>query len=56
MIASVGVLITVILIAAAVGALVDAAQTCARLGNGVHTVGNATYSCAPGSFYVTYGR
>lgn len=55
-IASIGVLITFILIAAAVGGMVDAAQTCTRLGNGVHTVGNATYSCAPGSFYVTYGR
>jgi hypothetical protein len=55
-IAGLGVLVSLIIVAIAAGALVDAAQTCARLGDGVHTIGNATYSCAPGSFYVTYPR
>lgn len=55
-IAGIGVLATLIIVAIAAGALVDAAQTCARLGDGVHVIGNATYSCAPGSFYVSYPR
>ncbi|MFE5409345.1 hypothetical protein [Microbacterium sp. NPDC056569] len=55
-IGGVGVVMTLIIVAVAVGALVDAAQTCARLGDGVHIIGNATYSCAPGSFYVSYPR
>jgi ABC-type transport system involved in multi-copper enzyme maturation permease subunit len=55
-IAGLGVLATLIIVAIVGSTLVDAAQTCARLGDGVHIVGNATYSCAPGSFYVTYPR
>ncbi|MDQ7877438.1 hypothetical protein Q9R08_05550 [Microbacterium sp. QXD-8] len=55
-VAGLGVLLTLVIVAVAGGALVDAAQTCARLGDGVHTIGNATYSCAPGSFYVSYPR
>jgi hypothetical protein len=33
--------------------LVQAAQECARLGNGVHIVGNSTYTCTPTSFNVS---
>jgi hypothetical protein len=55
-IAGLGVLVTLIIVSIAAGALVDAAQTCARLGDGVHVIGIATYSCAPGSFYVSYPR
>lgn len=52
-ISSIGVLITVILIVAAVSALVGAAQMCAQLGTGVHVVGSATCTCTPTSFYVS---
>lgn len=51
-----GVLVTIVLIAVVVGGLANAAQTCAQLGDGVHVVGSATYTCAPGSFYVSYSR
>jgi len=51
-IAGVGLLVAAVVIAVAVPALVDAAQTCARLGDGVHQIGDATYTCAPGSFSV----
>lgn len=33
--------------------LVQAAQECARLGNGIHVVGNSTYTCTPTSFNVS---
>lgn len=52
-IASVGVALTILVIALAVPAFVDAANTCARLGDGVHTVGNSTYTCTPTSFNVS---
>ena len=54
-IAGVGLLVAAVVIALAVPALVDAAQTCARLGDGVHQLGDATYTCAPGSFRVHHG-
>lgn len=52
-ISSIGVLVTVIVIAMVVATLVDAAQTCAQLGTGVHVVGSSTYTCTPTSFYVS---
>ncbi len=55
-ISGIGVLITLIIVAFIGSTLFDAAQTCARLGDGIHTVGSATYTCAPGSFYVSYPR
>jgi len=54
-IAGVGLLVAAVVIAVAVPALVDAAQTCARLGDGVHQIGDAQYTCAPGSFSVHHG-
>jgi hypothetical protein len=50
-----GVLLLVIVAAFAVPALVDAAQTCARLGDGVHELNGATYTCTPTSFSVHRG-
>lgn len=55
-IAGLGVLTTLVIVAFVGSTLIDAAQTCARLGDGVHLVGTATYTCAPGSFYVGYPR
>ncbi|MGJ4844139.1 DUF4190 domain-containing protein [Leifsonia sp. Le1] len=52
-IAAVGIAVTGLIVALVVPAFVDAAQTCARLGDGVHVVGNATYTCTPTSFYVS---
>jgi len=52
-IASVGVALTILVVALAVPAFIDAANTCARLGDGVHTVGNSTYTCTPTSFNVS---
>ncbi|SKA96541.1 hypothetical protein SAMN06295879_2264 [Agreia bicolorata] len=54
-IAGLGVLFIVIIAAVAVPALIDAAQTCARLGNGVHELNGATYTCTPSSFNVHRG-
>lgn len=54
-ISSVGVTITVLVVVFAVSALVGAAEMCASLGDGVHTVGGATYTCTPTSFHVSYG-
>jgi len=54
-IASAALLTLAIILAVTVPALVDAAQTCGRLGDGVHQVGSATYTCAPGSFHVHRG-
>jgi hypothetical protein len=51
-IASVSLLLCVLALATVVPALVDAAQTCERLGDGVHEIGNATYTCTPTSFNV----
>jgi hypothetical protein len=55
-IAGLGVLVTILIVALVIGTLIDASQTCAQLGDGVHVIGSATYTCAPGSFYVTYPR
>jgi len=54
-IGGVGVAVTVLIVAVVVPTLLDAALTCARLGAGVHVLGNATYTCTPSSFYVRYG-
>lgn len=50
-----GVLFLVVFAAVAVPALVDAAQTCARLGDGVHELDGATYTCTPNGFNVQRG-
>ena len=39
-------------VATAVPTLIDASQTCARLGDGVHELDGATYTCTPTSFSV----
>ncbi|WP_426321616.1 DUF4190 domain-containing protein [Microbacterium sp. E-13] len=52
-IGSIGVLVTALAGGVAFTALVDAAQTCARLGTGVHVMGSSTYTCTPTSFYVS---
>jgi len=54
-ISSIGVIITILVTSFAVSTLVGAAQTCARLGDGVHTIGSSTYTCTPTSFYVSFG-
>lgn len=54
-IAGIGVAATLVIVFVVGATLVDASQTCARLGEGVHTVGPATYTCGPGSFSVRYG-
>ncbi len=51
-IAGVGVTVTLLILGAIVPNLVDAAQTCAELGTGVHEVGSSTYTCTPTSFHV----
>ena len=51
-IASIGIAIAVLIAALTIPMLVDAALTCQRLGEGVHQVGNATYTCTPTSFRV----
>jgi len=53
-ISSIGVVITIVVTSFAVSTLVGAAQTCARLGDGIHTIGSATYTCTPTSFYVSF--
>ncbi|HEY9308505.1 MAG TPA: DUF4190 domain-containing protein [Microbacterium sp.] len=52
-ISAIGVVITIVVTTFAVSTLVGAAQTCARLGDGVHTIGSSTYTCTPTSFYVS---
>ena len=54
-VAALGIVVSAIVVIVSVSALVDAAQTCARLGDGVHVVGNSTYTCTPTSFYVHTG-
>jgi hypothetical protein len=49
----VGVVFLGSVVAVAVPTLVHAGQVCSQLGNGVHVVGNATYTCTPTSFNVT---
>ncbi|KRC61000.1 hypothetical protein ASE14_08600 [Agromyces sp. Root81] len=51
-IGSIGVAITLLFLGLAVPTLIDAAQTCAQLGDGVHQVGQSTYTCTPTSFSV----
>ena len=50
-----GLLILGVILALALPPIIDAVQTCAELGDGVHVVGNATYTCAPGSSSVHSG-
>lgn len=54
-IAAVGVAFIAVLLIVLVPVLVDAAQTCSRLGEGVHVVGGSTYTCTGTSFSV-YSR
>jgi hypothetical protein len=54
-VSAVSIVVSAVVIILGVSALVDAAQTCARLGNGVHVVGSSTYTCTPTSFYVRTG-
>jgi hypothetical protein len=54
-IAGIGVLFVAIVLLLIVPTLVDAAQTCARLGDGVHRIAGATYTCTPTSFHVSRG-
>jgi hypothetical protein len=49
----VGILFCGGMLALIVPPLVQAAQECARLGDGEHVVGNATYICTPTGFSVT---
>ncbi|MFF1574230.1 DUF4190 domain-containing protein [Leifsonia sp. NPDC058292] len=51
-ISAVGVALTILVLSLVIPAFVDAAQTCARLGDGVHVIGHATYTCTPTSFNV----
>ena len=48
-IASVGIQFCATILSLLIPPLVEAAQTCARLGTGVHEVGNAVYTCTPTS-------
>jgi hypothetical protein len=48
-----GILVWGSIAAVAVPSLVHAGQMCAQLGNGVHVVGNTTYTCTPTSFNET---
>ncbi|WP_348789860.1 DUF4190 domain-containing protein [Leifsonia sp. NPDC080035] len=48
-IASVGILFCAAILALLIPPLIEVAQTCARLGTGVHEVGNAVYTCTPTS-------
>jgi hypothetical protein len=49
----VGIILSAVVVGVSVSALVDAANVCGRLGNGVHVIGNSTYRCTPTSFNVT---
>ncbi|MGH3705871.1 MAG: hypothetical protein ACRDT9_14650 [Agromyces sp.] len=51
-IGSIGVSITLLILGIAVPTLIDAAQMCAQLGDGVHQVGQSTYTCTATSFSV----
>ena len=48
-----GILVAGVLLGTAIHSTIDAAQTCDRLGHGVHVVGDSTYTCTPTSFRVT---
>ncbi|TCL82740.1 hypothetical protein EDF43_105294 [Rathayibacter sp. PhB179] len=52
-IAALGVAFIAVLLVVLVPILVDAAQTCSRLGEGVHVVGGSTYTCTGTSFSVS---
>ena len=49
----VGILATAAVLAVSVPLLVHAGSECARLGNGVHRIGNSVYTCTPTSFNET---
>ncbi|KAA9108053.1 DUF4190 domain-containing protein [Microbacterium rhizomatis] len=54
-ISSIGVLVTVLVASFGISTLVGAAQTCGRLGEGIHRVGSSTYTCTRTSFFVSWG-
>jgi hypothetical protein len=54
-ISSIGILVGVVIAIAVGSMLIDAAQTCTRLGEGVHVIDGRTYTCTPTSFYVRFG-
>jgi hypothetical protein len=49
----VGVVFLGSIVAVAVPTLIHAGQVCSQLGNGVHVIGNSTYTCTPTSFNVS---
>jgi hypothetical protein len=52
-IAVVGILLSILIISVIAPILIDVVQTCARLGNGVHVIGNSVYTCTPTSSNVS---
>ena len=50
----VGILFSAAILVILIPAMVDLFQTCGRLGNGVHQVGNAIYTCTPTSANKTW--
>jgi len=53
-ISAVGILFCAVILALLIPAMVDLFQTCGRLGNGVHQVGGAVYTCEPGSAHKSW--
>lgn len=49
-ISSVGIVTLSVVLAFAIPVLVGVGQECAKLGNGVHQIGNSVYTCTPTSF------
>ncbi|MDQ1609605.1 MAG: hypothetical protein QOE16_2337 [Microbacteriaceae bacterium] len=49
-----GIVFSAAILAFLIPSMVDLFQTCGRLGNGVHHVGNAIYTCTPTSAYKTW--
>jgi hypothetical protein len=54
-ISALGLVILGVILALALPPILDAVQTCAELGDGVHVVGDATYTCSEGSSSVHSG-
>ncbi len=52
-ISAVGTAGVIVILAFAIPLLVNAGQECARLGAGVHVIGNSVYTCTTTSFNVT---
>ncbi len=53
-VAIVGIVFSAVVLAFLIPVGVDLFQTCARLGNGVHHVGTAVYTCTPTSAHKTW--